>query len=170
MKVGKNMKVSMDYKLFVDGNLVDQSQSEPFTFIFGYSQVIPGLEKNMEGMEVNEKKTITVEPEEAYGEKRDDLVQTIPLAQFPENAVVEPGQVFEVKDANGNPLQFVVSAIEDGEVTCDFNHPLAGKTLTFEVEVKNIEPASEQEIAQLLGFYTSCSPTDCGSCGSNCSS
>ena len=164
MKVSKNMKVSMAYKLYVDGTLVDESGDNPFSFIFGYSQVIPGVEKNLEGMSVDDEKSFVVEPEEGYGEKRDDLIQRIPTNQFPENANLQIGQVFEVTDANGRPLQFAISAIEDNEVVADFNHPLAGKILKFDVTIKNIEAADEKEIANLLGFATSCDATSCGSC------
>jgi FKBP-type peptidyl-prolyl cis-trans isomerase SlyD len=164
MKVGKNMKVSMAYKLYVDGEMVDESGEMPFTFIYGYSQVIPGVEKNLEGMGANEAKSFTVVPEEGYGERREDLIQRIPAERFPENAQVEIGQVFEVTDANGRTLQFVISSIEDNEVIADFNHPLAGKELKFDVTVTNVEQASEQEISQLLGFATSCGPNGCDSC------
>ena len=164
MKVSKNMRVSMAYKLYVDGNLVDESGTEPFSFIYGYSQVIPGVEKNLEGLTINDEKTFVVEPVEGYGEKRDDLVQRIPVNQFPPNAKLEIGQVFEVKDANGRPLQFAISSIEDEEIVADFNHPLAGKTLKFEVIVKNVEAADEKEIANLMGFATSCDGSSCSSC------
>ena len=163
MKVGKNMKVSMAYKLYVDGELVDESGEMPFTFIYGYSQVIPGVEKNLDGMQVNQEKSFTVSPEEGYGERREDLIQRIPADRFPDNAPVNIGQVFEVTDANGRTLQFIISAIEDNEIIADFNHPLAGKDLTFDVTIKNVEPATEAEISQLLGF-SSCDPTGCDSC------
>ncbi len=165
MKVGKNMNVSMNYKLYVDGELVDESGETPFSFIFGYSQVIPGVEKSLEGMEVNESKTFTVSPQDGYGEKREDLVQRIPVERFPEGSNMEVGQVFEVTDANGRPLQFVISAIEEGEVIADFNHPLAGKELRFDISIAGVEPADEKEITKLLGFATSsCDTSGCGTC------
>ena len=164
MKVGKNMKVLMAYKLYVDGTLVDESGEEPFSFIYGYSQVIPGVEKNLEGMTIDEEKSFEVEPTEGYGEKREDLVQKIPINQFPPNASLEIGQIFEVSDSKGRPLQFVVAAIGDDEITADFNHPLAGKMLKFDVIVKKIEIADEKEISALLGFASSCDSSNCGSC------
>ncbi len=165
MKVSKNMKVAFEYKLFVDGNLVDESKDMPFTFIYGYSQVIPGVEKNLEGMTADEEKSFKVEPAEAYGERRDDLIQKIPVERFPEGSNLDIGQIFEVTDSNGRPLQFMITSVENGEVTADFNHPLAGKTLQFEVKVTDVAPADEKEIAKLLGFATtSCAPSDCGSC------
>ncbi len=165
MKVGKNMKVSMDYKLYIDGELADESGDTPFSFIFGYSQVILGVERNLEGMGVNESKTFTVSPEEGYGERRNDLIQIIPSDRFPEGSKVEIGQVFEVTDANGRPLQFVITSIENGDVTADFNHPLAGKELKFDISIAGIEAADEKEITKLLGFATSsCDTSGCGSC------
>ncbi len=165
MKVGKNMKVSMAYKLYVDGELVDESGDNPFPFIFGYSQVIPGVEKSLEGLGVNDSKSFTVSPEDGYGERREDLIQKIPAERFPEGAKVEIGQVFEVTDANGRPLQFVISSIENGEVTADFNHPLAGKELKFDVTIAGVEAADEKEIARLMGFATSsCDTSGCSSC------
>ncbi len=164
MKVSKNMKVEFEYKLFVDGNLVDESKDVPFTFIYGYSQVIPGVEKNLEGMSADEEKSFEVAPAEGYGEKREDLIQRIPVDRFPAGSNLDIGQVYEVTDSEGRPLQFMVTAVENGEVIADFNHPLAGKTLKFDVKIVNVAPADEKEIAQLLGFATSCSPTDCGGC------
>ncbi len=166
MKVSKNMKVDVSYKLYIDNFIVDESKDSPFSFIFGYSQVIPGFEKNLLGMSINEQKNFFVQPEDGYGVVRDELFEKIPVSHFPPNSNIQVGQVFQVSDQNGNPMQFTVEKIENEEILANFNHPLSGKILNFDVTVKNIQPAGEKELSMLLNA-SNCS-SGCGSCCSDC--
>lgn len=106
----------------------------PLEFTVGQGQMIPGFEKGVVGMKLNEKKTITIPPEEAYGEVNQELVQTLPASNFDE-AGIEP-EVWETY--NFGIAQGTILEKDEETVTVDFNHPLAGKTLTFDVTLKEI--------------------------------
>ena len=168
MKVGKNMYVALDYTLSLDsGEVIDKSEGgEPLGFIFGTGQIIPGLERGIEGLEEGESTRVTVEPEEAYGPKREELIQEIPLANFPSDVQVKPGMAFQTMGPQG-PVTFMVTAVQGDSVTADFNHPLAGERLHFEITVREVREPTPEEIASLLGA-ASCDPSGCGTCGGGC--
>ncbi len=117
-----------------DGTEFDSSAGrEPLTFTVGSGQVISGFDEAVEGMAVGEKKTFRLEPDQAYGQRRDDLIITVPSENAPEG--LEPGQ----QVALGNAPATVVSVEENGDVVVDANHRLAGEALTFDIEVVSIE-------------------------------
>ena len=102
----------------------------------GEGNLIPGFEAALFGMTVGDSQTFTIPADEAYGERKTDLVQTMDLDSFPEGgASVDIGQNYEMMTHTGQPLQVTVTAIEENEVTIDANHPLAGKDLTFDIKV-----------------------------------
>ncbi len=121
------------------GELLDASGEDPFTYTHGAGEILPALEKALEGREAGEKLEVTLEPADAYGEREDALVQRIARAQLPEGPV-EEGMAFEANTPWG-PHVFRVVSIEGDEVVLDGNHPLAGHTLTFELEVVSIGEA-----------------------------
>jgi len=134
---GKTVK--FDYVLTVDGEKVDSSeQSGPFEYMQGHGKIIPGLEKQMEGLLVGDKKTITVPADEAYGQIDPSAFQEVPKTEFPADISLEAGQMLTLKAADGNMFPAVISAVKDEAVILDFNHPLAGKTLQFQVTVIDI--------------------------------
>ncbi|MEK7432609.1 MAG: peptidylprolyl isomerase [Cyanobacteriota bacterium] len=149
MKVGKNKAVGIDYTLYLDdGSIADTTQdSEPLYFLFGYDNIIPGLEKALEGLSVGDKKTVEVEPEDAYGDINPDGFQEIPKTVFPEDAEIELGMPFALMDEDNNYIPATIYEIEENHVLVDLNHPLAGEKLRFEVEVVDIKEASEEELA-----------------------
>jgi len=144
MNASKDKVVTIAYKLTVDGEQIDQGE---LSYIHGHQQIIPGLEKEIEGRAAGDKFTATIAPEEAYGEYNAEGVQVVPRSAFPDDAKVEPGEQFYAQDDQGNPLPLTVTKVEGDEVTVDFNHPLAGKTLNFEVEIKDVRDAEPEELA-----------------------
>lgn len=123
-----------------DGTEFDSSAgSDPIAFTLGAGQVIPGFESAIEGMSAGDKKTERIEAENAYGGRRDELVFTVPRDQMPENADVEVGDMLRVGFPDGSSAAVQVAAMDDQSVTLDANHPLAGKNLTFELELVSID-------------------------------
>lgn len=127
--------VSLHYRgTLDDGSEFDSSAGrDPLTFTVGAGQVIAGFDEAVKGMAVGEKKTFRLEPEEAYGERSEDLIITVPAENAPEG--LQPGQ----QVALGNAPATVVSIGENGDVVVDANHALAGQALTFDVELVSIE-------------------------------
>ncbi len=144
MKASTNTVVSFEYTLRVDGEVVDQGQ---LAYLHGQNQIIEGLEEAIEGREAGEAFVVTVGPEKAYGERNPDSVQVVPLSAFPDDAIVAPGEQFYAEDAAGNPMPLTVVGVEGEQVTVDFNHPLAGKTLEFDVKIREVREATPEELA-----------------------
>ena len=130
-----------------EGTTIDSSEgSTPLVFLEGSGMIIPGLEKELVGMNIGDKKNVEVKSADAYGDKRDDMIITVEKSQFPEGTEINPGDQFRVnQDPNMPP--FTVLAVEDGKVTLDGNHPLAGVDLFFDVEITESRAATSEEIA-----------------------
>lgn len=145
--IGKNCVVSIHYTLTDDdGNILDTSiNDEPLHYLHGANNLIPGLENELTGKAAGAAFTVKVAPDEAYGVYHEELVQTVPLDMFKGVDEVHPGMQFETQGANG-PEMIIVTAVKDGQVTVDGNHPLAGKTLHFDVKVEAVRDASREEI------------------------
>ena len=125
------------------GEEFDTSRSgEPLTFLVGHKGMIPGFEREMLGAAVGESRTFTLEPEDAYGFPSDELIQEVPREMFPADMPLDLGTML-MSDAG--PLRIV--AITESTVRCDFNNPMAGKTLHFEVEVMEVRAATEDELS-----------------------
>ncbi|MEC9432395.1 MAG: peptidylprolyl isomerase [Pseudomonadota bacterium] len=119
-----------------DGAVFDSSQGrEPLSFEMGAGQIIPGLEAGLTGMEVGEKRTVRVEPAEAYGEHDPSQVQSVDRAGVPDHIPTEPGTRLQVQTPEGRMVQVVVAEVTEDALVLDANHPLAGKALTFDVEL-----------------------------------
>ena len=124
------------------GEVFDTSEGrDPLTFLVGHQQMTPGFEEELMGAEKGERRTFTLEPERAYGEKIAEAVQQIPAEMFGD-ITPEPGMTL-MSDVG----PFNVVSVEGDTVTVDFNHKLAGETLQFSVEVVDVRPATEEEIA-----------------------
>ena len=142
--------VSIDYTLTdSQGNVIDSSEgAEPLEYLHGHNNLIPGLESELTGMGVGESKQVTVAPEDAYGPRHENATQIIPKDAFPPEMEVEPGMALEMRDTTtGQVFEVYVTEIRPEGVVVDFNHPLAGETLHFDVKVVDIRPATPDEIA-----------------------
>ncbi len=129
--------------------MLDSSQGgDPLQFIQGQGQIIPGLEKELYDMEVGEEKQVTVPPAEGYGERQPDQVQTLPRDAFPNDMEIEEGMAVQMRDSNtGQVYQAVITGLAADSVQVDFNHPLAGENLNFDVKIAGVRAASDEELA-----------------------
>lgn len=148
MKITKDCAAFFNYILKDSaGNLLDQSENgSPLGYIHGLGHIIPGLEKVMEGKIKGDKFKIEIAPPDAYGDKREELVQVVPRDQFPESEDLELGMQFQVDSPQG-PFVVTVTELKTESVTVDGNHPLAGVTLNFDVEVTEVRTATPEELA-----------------------
>lgn len=122
-----------------DGTEFDSSTgTDPLEFTVGSGQIIPGLDKALPGMEVGDKKTVRVPADEAYGAHDPDASQEVPKDQFPADIPVEVGTQLQVQTPDGQVVQVVIIAVTEETATLDANHPLAGKDLTFDIELMSI--------------------------------
>lgn len=122
-----------------DGTTFDSSEGrDPLEFTVGSGQIIPGLDKAMPGMEVGEKKTVTVPCDEAYGPVNPEAMQSVERAQIPDHIPLDLGTALQVQDQSGRAMAVTVAEVTEDKVVLDANHPLAGKDLTFAVELVEI--------------------------------
>ncbi len=146
-KVQAGRVVAMDYTLHVDGEKIDSSEGrEPLEYLHGAGNIIPGLEREMAGMEVGESKQVVVSPADGYGESDPDAFIEIPRSEFPRDIPLELGLELQVQDPSGNPMYARIDAITDESVRLDFNHPLAGKELHFSVKIVGLREPTEEEL------------------------
>jgi peptidylprolyl isomerase len=136
MPATKGQCVRVNYRgTLQNGEEFDSSYGrEPLQFTLGEGQVIPGFEQAIENMDVGDKKTITIQPEDAYGEHHDEAVQSVPRSIFGDEEP-NPGEVVQLVAPDGTEVMASVLEVGDEEVHLDFNHPLAGEPLTFELEL-----------------------------------
>jgi FKBP-type peptidyl-prolyl cis-trans isomerase SlyD len=148
--VEDGMVVSIDYTLRLDedDDVVDSSESgEPLQFVQGQGQIIPGLEQQLYGMSIGDEKSVVVAPAEGYGEADPDAYQVVPLEAFPGDMVVEPGMGLQMRDNSGQTFEAYVADVRPDGIVLDFNHPLAGKTLHFDVRITGLREATADEQA-----------------------
>lgn len=145
--ITKNTIVSLGYRLTnAEGQELDKADSsQPLSYLHGHRQIVPGLENALEGMLVGDKKEVSLSPEEGYGQIIPDLRLKLPRTQFPEEMEIAPGLQFEA-NLGDNRHTFTIIGEEGDDVKIDGNHPLAGQSLNFSVEVLAIRPATDEEI------------------------
>jgi FKBP-type peptidyl-prolyl cis-trans isomerase SlyD len=148
MRIEKGRVVRMHYTLKDDrGTMIETSLGrEPLTYLHGFGQLIPGLESTLDGSASGSRTTVTVSPGDAYGERDPSAVIRAATSDFPEGLALEPGVEVQTETPDG-PITFTVVSVEGEEAVLDANHPLAGKTLTFDVEVLDVRMATADEIA-----------------------
>ena len=126
-----------------DGTIFDSSEDgEPLSFTIGENRVIPGFEEAVTGMEPGDSRTTEVEPEQAYGEHREDMVMEMDRDQIPGEVDPEVGQQLQLRLENGQTVPVLITALGEDTVTIDANHPLAGRKLIFEIEVVDVAEGS----------------------------
>lgn len=136
--ISNGSTVKLHYTLSVEGAVVDSSAGgEPLEYVQGEGRIIPGLEQEIASCSQGDKKHVTVVPEQGYGLASSELVQKVPRSVFKDMQGLEVGAVVSGQ-APGGMFRAVVTALDDSEVTLDLNHPLAGKTLHFDVEVVSV--------------------------------
>ena len=122
-----------------DGTQFDSSAGrDPLEFALGGGQVIPGFDEAVDGMSVGENKTVTIAPEQAYGERHDQLVQEVPKSVLPDEISPEVGMQLQSQSPEGHVMNLVVTEVGEDAITVDGNHPLAGQALTFAIELVEI--------------------------------
>lgn len=122
-----------------DGTVFDTSENrDPLEFTLGEGNVIPGFESAVQGMEEGESKTAKIPSDEAYGQRRDDLVLSVSKEQLPSDLDPEVGQRLQMQAGDGQTFQVVISDVEEASVEVDANHPLAGEDLTFDIELVEV--------------------------------
>jgi len=136
MKHGDKVKLHYTGTLD-DGSIFDSSEGkEPLEFTIGENQVIKGFEDGVKDMKLNEDKTITIKAKDAYGEKQEELIRSVPKEKFPPE--IEAGARIILKSPQGQQVHAMVSEVKEDSVVLDLNHPLAGKELTFKIKVVGI--------------------------------
>ncbi len=145
-KITDGVVVSMTYTLTVDGEEVGTAGADdPLEYLHGADNIVPGLEAALVGKQVGDKVHVVVPPADAYGDYDDDEIDEFDLDEIPGGENLEAGMIVEVEDDDGYVYIGTVMEIEDEVVVVDFNPPLAGKTLTFDVQVLSIREANEEE-------------------------
>ena len=148
MQIEENKVILIEYTVRTEeGVLVDTSEgNEPLAYLHGHKNIIPGLENALVGKAVEDELSVTVTPEEAYGERHEQLIKEVPMQAFQGVDKVEPGMQFNAESPQG-PQLITVTKVEGDTVTVDGNHPLAGVTLNFDVKVVEVREPSEEELS-----------------------
>ena len=140
--VSEGTRVFLNFSVGLeDGSEVDSNfGGEPVEFDVGDGSLLPGFERQIFGMKPGERQLFTIPPEDAFGQPNDNNVQVVPRSQFDDDVELEMGLVFSFADASGGELPGLVVDFDEEEVTVDFNHPLAGRTILFDVLIHRVEP------------------------------
>jgi FKBP-type peptidyl-prolyl cis-trans isomerase SlyD len=146
--VAQDLVVALQYRLTLDdGSLVEESTTDdPLVYLHGHENIIPGLEEALTGMAIGEQKQVTVEAADAYGEYDPDEVEEVPYADLPPGLKPEVGMMLAVHDDEGNEEVALVTEVVDDGITLDFNHPLAGQRLHFDVTIFDLREATDEEL------------------------
>ncbi len=170
--VKSNDVVTISYRLSNSKNeeLDRSDDSQPFSYLHGHQNIVPGLEVALEGLKVGDKKKVVVEPKDGYGEVDPSLNTTLDVSQFPKDAKLSVGMRFVGQGDEGHQMLFTITDLKADKVEVDANHPLAGVTLHFDVEVLEIRAATQEELDH--GHPHSpddgCDSGDCGGCHGTC--
>lgn len=130
------------------GNILDSTEkSGALSFLTGSGQIIPKLEEELTVMLIGSKKNIHINAEDAYGKYEPEAIQTVKRTEFPEGMNLEVGQSYNANTPDGGQMPFLIKEIKDGEIIIDFNHPLAGVNLNFDVQLIDVRDATQEEIS-----------------------
>lgn len=147
MEATNGAVVTLSYTLSLDNGEVVGGPEDRIEYLHGYSNIVPGLERALEGTQEGDRRSVVLEPADAYGERDTGRLVTVPIGHMPDGMELEPG-VRVMADTARGPVQLTVSEVNDDSVVLDANHPLAGKTLHFDVEVIDIRTAARHELLQ----------------------
>jgi FKBP-type peptidyl-prolyl cis-trans isomerase 2 len=149
MRIGPHTTIAIDYTVrLASGEVVDSTEGgRPLIFHFGREEIIPAVERELTGLGAGDRRDIVLPPDEAYGPRRPDAVQRVPLDRFPEHVTPTPGMQLVVRDPDGGERPATVRGLSDSHATLDFNHPLAGEQLSFSVQVVEVQPTDDTRTA-----------------------
>lgn len=149
MQIAKNRAVAIDYTLTIDGGIVvDASEpAAPLWYLHGAQNIIPGLERELDGLSEGDAKTVVVQPGDGYGTYDEGRVHRVPKKQFPAGSSFRVGDRVYGHSPEGEEIPARIKAVDANEVVVDFNHELAGKELTFQVKVASVRAATKEELA-----------------------
>ena len=173
MKVENAKMVAVNYTLTVDGKIADQSQpGKPLEFICGTGMLLPKFEGALLGKEPGDKVSFTLSPKDGYGEIIDEAVVELPKNIFMIDGklaedILFVGNTIPMSDAEGHRMNGMVREVKDDTVVMDFNHPMAGKTLNFDVEVVSVRDVTPEDLASKGGCGCGCGDHECSGCGSD---
>lgn len=140
MAIQNGRKVPLEYTLTVDGEVVDSSEKHgPLQYTHGEGQIISGLADRLEGLQEGAEKTIEVSPEQAYGKMNPEAFKEFPKSSLPQDLEPKVGMLLQVQRQNGQAVPAKISEVKEDSIILDLNHPLAGKTLTFDVKILSVE-------------------------------
>ena len=162
MKVAERTVVTMDYELkYTDGELIESSieMKQPMEFVYGKGQILPALEKAILDKTAGENVVVSLSPDEAYGKREENALCSIPRSQFPADMEIEEGCMLTMESEDGRAMPFVIVKAEGDDVVVDFNHPLAGQELVFNVFIRDVREATLDE---LLKASSECGKSGCG--------
>ncbi len=147
-KIVDGVVVSLAYTLTVDGEEVDRAGADdPLEYLHGAENIVPGLEDALTGKKVGDKLSVTLNPDQAYGEYDEDDIEVVERDEIPDADTLRTGMLVEAEDNSGNVSLGLVREITDDSIVLDFNPPLAGKTLIYNVEVLGLREADSEELA-----------------------
>lgn len=145
-KIADGLVVSLAYILKVDGEEVDRAErDDPFEYLHGADNIVPGLENALAGKRVGDRLTLTIAPEDGYGEYDEDEIEELDRSELPGAETLEPGTMVQLEDEDGYVYVATVARVTPDSVVLDFNPPLAGKTLDYDVEVLAVRQATSDE-------------------------
>jgi FKBP-type peptidyl-prolyl cis-trans isomerase SlyD len=149
MKISKDSVVSLEYRIhFGDGELVESTgPGEPIAFIQGKGQIVPGLERALEGLSAGDVCQVVLAPEDAYGNRDEAGVQEVPRSAFPRDLEPRAGMELSARNEHGDAIPYVIREVRPQTVVIDLNHPLAGKALHVDAKVLAVRPATPDELA-----------------------
>ncbi len=149
MPIGANKVVTMNFTLTDDeGNVLDTTDhGSPFSYLSGNNNILPKLEEAIDSMIIGTKKQISLVSTDAYGNYNEEIVQVVGKENFPEDFELEVGLSYVASNPDGVQMPFVITEVRDEDVTIDFNHPLAGKNLNFNVELLDVRDATQEELS-----------------------
>lgn len=155
--IGPNARVVLDYTLRdLDDDVIDASDAddgEPIVYVHGYGMLVPGLEKALAGLSAGDETDVVIPPEEGFGERDEELVLEIDRSEMPRPESVEVGEELVAESPEGDEAVMRVIDVKPDAVVLDGNHPLAGETLRYSVVIRDVRPATEEEIEEAAGAF-----------------
>lgn len=177
MKIEKNKMVSLIYELResnAEGRIIEKlDEARPLTFIYGTGRLLPVFESNINALQNGDNFGFALNSEIAYGEKREDMIVSVPISVFETDGKLNEdicfvGNEVPMMDTDGNPLTGIINEINDNFVRMDFNHPMAGYDLFFKGKIIEVREATEKELSSTASSCSGCSGKDHSDCSSDC--